>query len=184
MQAQHLATLQAPLASAARHIDVNPSLNCSIASLSTQALPFSDLAHYGDMELGKRIKATMKAKKVTSKAMADACGVTPSAVSSWYRTSRISKDALAKVATVLGVSMEELITGESEPLPPKLSIDGERFVYWLTKIKDRDLRDRARDAAMQIIYSAGEGQWPKSLEPPTPEPTPPNKKRRAENPKH
>ena len=55
--------------------------------------------------------------------------------------------------------------------------EGERFVYWLNKISDRDLRDRARDAAMQLIYSAGDGMWPPA--PPTPEPGPANKKPRG-----
>ena len=57
---------------------------------------------------------------------------------------------------------------ENAGAAPRHMDEGERFVYWLNKISDRDLRDRARDAAMQLIYSAGDGMWPPA--PPTPEP--------------
>ena len=53
----------------------------------------------------------------------------------------------------------------SSPAAPH-AYEGERFAYWLGKIEDRDLRERARDAAMQILYSAHDGQWPTPLEPP------------------
>ena len=45
-------------------------------------------------------------------------------------------------------------------LPPAAQGDeGEIFVRWLNKIEDRDLRIRARDAAMQLVYAASEGMW-------------------------
>ncbi len=53
------------------------------------------------------------------------------------------------------------------------SYEGDRFARWLYKISDRDLRERACDAAMQILYSAYDGQWPPR--PPTPEPEPQSK---------
>ena len=113
------------------------------------------------MDLGKRIKARMQAKKISSKAMADACGVTPSAVSSWYRTNRISKDALAKVATVLDVSLEELITGESvaRPAAPAESPSATALYLarWLDKVQDQETKERIAHVAMLEILKVIDG---------------------------
>lgn len=54
----------------------------------------------------------MKAKGVSNKHVARYCGVTEGAVSNWFSSGRISKDNLVQVATLLGVPVEELITGE------------------------------------------------------------------------
>jgi DNA-binding XRE family transcriptional regulator len=81
----------------------------------------------------------------------------------------------------------EVIRRASQPLPsdrkpePIESVgphayEGERFAYWLGKIENRDIRDRARDAAMQILYSAHDGMWPSPPEPPIPAPRQANKK--------
>lgn len=64
------------------------------------------------MHIGKRIKVLMKDKRVTNKQVANYCGVTEGAVSNWFSSGRISKENLAKVATLLGVTTDELITGE------------------------------------------------------------------------
>lgn len=66
------------------------------------------------MHIGKRIQRLMKLKKVATKEMAAHCGITPSAVSSWFSTGRISKENLALAAELLKVSTDELISGEAE----------------------------------------------------------------------
>lgn len=65
------------------------------------------------MHIGQRIKALMKARGISNKHVARYCGVTEGAVSNWFSSGRISKDNLVQVATVLGVPVEELITGET-----------------------------------------------------------------------
>lgn len=80
-----------------------------------------------------------------------------------------------------GVSAEQQ-PPESEQAEASLvaTYEGERFGRWLDKIKDRDLRERACDAAMQILYSAYDGQWPPPPPEPIEEPQPPSKKRPSE----
>ena len=56
---------------------------------------------------------------------------------------------------------------QAEPPP---MCDGARFLHWLGKIEDPKLMVEARNAAMQLIFAAGEGQWPLPPEPPTPAP--------------
>lgn len=64
------------------------------------------------MHIGQRIKASMKAKGISNKQVALNLGVTEGAVSNWFTSGRISKDNLVRVAEMLGVTTEELITGE------------------------------------------------------------------------
>jgi transcriptional regulator with XRE-family HTH domain len=115
------------------------------------------------MELGKRIKAKMKAKKITATAMAEACGVTPSAVSSWFRTSRIGKGTLAKVASVLDEDLEALITGDedasdhSSSRPHKPSYDAAHLATWLDRITDAERRGRIAHECMALILRELDG---------------------------
>lgn len=163
MLAQLLTDVQDPLENEPRYIGEDPYTNCSIASLKTQALPFRAGAHFDGMELGKRIKAKMKAKKITAKAMAEACGVTPSAVSSWFRTSRIGKGTLAKVASVLDEDLETLITGEEDafdhPLirPHKPSYEATNLATWLDRITDNQRRARIAHECMALIFREVDG---------------------------
>lgn len=66
------------------------------------------------MHIGKRIQRLMKSQKVSTKEMAAHCGVTPSAVSAWFATGRISKEKLAMAADLLKVSTDDLISGDIE----------------------------------------------------------------------
>jgi SOS-response transcriptional repressor LexA len=74
------------------------------------------------MHIGTRIQRLMKAKKITTKAMSAHCGVTPSAVSSWFSTGRISKEKLALAAELLEVRIEELISGDSADVSDLIEI--------------------------------------------------------------
>lgn len=75
-------------------------------------------------------------------------------------------------ASSVSFNRKQEVLPPREPAPARESAgphtyEGERFAYWLGMIGDRDVRERARDAAMQILYSAYDGQWPTPLEPPT-----------------
>lgn len=81
------------------------------------------------MHIGQRIKKLMRDKHVSPQAMAAHCGVTPGAVSNWFSTGRISKPNLAKAASLLQVSSDQLISDDGEtpmgwPFP---GIDPSRF---------------------------------------------------------
>ena len=146
-----------------------------------QALPFAVGAQFDDMKLGERIKAKMKAKKITVTAMAEQCGVTPSAVSSWFRTSRIGKGTLAKVASVLDEDLESLITGEQETpehassRPHKPSYDAAHLATWLDRIKDAERRGRIAHECMALILRELDGPHLQ----PTAEPDPQSRTPRA-----
>jgi transcriptional regulator with XRE-family HTH domain len=60
----------------------------------------------------------MARRKLSSKAMAAYCGVTPGAVSAWFSTGRISKANLLKAADLLQVDIAALITGKPAELVP------------------------------------------------------------------
>ena len=64
------------------------------------------------MHIGQRIKRLMKAKGILTKDMAAFCNITPGAVSSWASTGRISKENLAKAASLLGITTDALISGD------------------------------------------------------------------------
>ncbi len=70
-----------------------------------------NLSQNGPVHTGHHIRAAMARSKVSSKAMAAYCDVTPGAVSAWFSTGRISKANLLKVAQRLQVDVADLITG-------------------------------------------------------------------------
>lgn len=83
------------------------------------------LSQNGSVHTGHHIRAAMARCKVSSKAMAAHCDVTPGAVSAWFSTGRISKANLLKVAQRLQVDVADLITGvpaERSPDPATVSV--------------------------------------------------------------
>jgi transcriptional regulator with XRE-family HTH domain len=70
--------------------------------------------HTPGMHIGERIKALVNEKNVSVKALALHCGVSPGAVSNWFRTGRITKENLLLAAEFLGATAEEIISG----IPP------------------------------------------------------------------
>lgn len=75
------------------------------------------------MHIGGTIKKALKERGVTPAEVADICGVTRGAVSNWFSTGRINKENLVKVAGILQVTVEELVSGglgerTSKPLAP------------------------------------------------------------------
>lgn len=132
-------------------------------------------------EFGQRLFEARKRAKKTQVQLCKAVGMSQGNYTD-LETNGQSSGFTPKIAAFLGVSVDWLAYGEGPINPPSeapavVDQDGERFTYWLRKIEDRDLRDRARDAAMQILYSAGDGQWPPA--PPTPEPPVQSKKQPA-----
>lgn len=83
--------------------------------------------HYGAVNIGQRIKELMRARGVTTAAMAKHCGVTAGAVSNWFATGRISKENLVAVCRKLDVPVADLISGtigaRGTPAPLVLSDD-------------------------------------------------------------
>jgi transcriptional regulator with XRE-family HTH domain len=124
------------------------------------------------MHIGKRIQQRMKEKKITTQAMADACGVTAGAVSNWFSSGRIAKDNLAIVAKQLGTSINELITGEpdeAQPTPiPGASYEAQKLATWLDKIKDEQAHLVAYSAAMEQILRVVNGLPPLPTHTPAP----------------
>ena len=72
-----------------------------------------NLSQNAIVHTGHHIRAAMARSKVSSKAMAAHCDVTPGAVSAWVSTGRISKANLLKVAQRLQIDVADLITGAS-----------------------------------------------------------------------
>ncbi len=96
----------------------------------------------------------MARNKVSSKAMAAHCGVTPGAVSAWFSTGRISKGNLLKVAELLAMDVAALISGEPgaqrrstatsvmlESAPPitPAALQLAQIYDWLTDPIDREI---------------------------------------------
>ena len=68
-----------------------------------------------DMTIGKRIALLRKEKGLTQEELANAMGVSPQAVSKWENDQTCPDiTALPKLARLLGVSVDELLSGKEE----------------------------------------------------------------------
>lgn len=63
-------------------------------------------------ELGARILGALKQKEQTQLWLAEQAGVTPQAVTKWLRTGKIGRDRAVRVAAVLGLSVDSLLSGD------------------------------------------------------------------------
>ena len=123
-------------------------------------------------EFGRRLYEARKRAKKTQVQLCKAVGMSQGNYTD-LETNGQSSGFTPKIAAFLGVNVNWLAYGEgdmiasAQPEASHPTDEGERFVYWLNKIADRDLRVRARDAAMQLVYAAGDGQWSPAR--PTPE---------------
>lgn len=68
----------------------------------------------GDMKMGQRIREAREAAQLTQAQVADACQVSPQAVSAWEtgRAKKIEGESLFRLADVLRVSARYLATGQ------------------------------------------------------------------------
>lgn len=98
-----------------------PYRNFSIAKFQAQALLSDGPELLGagpetpTMHIGERLKALMEDRRVSVKAMALHCGVTPGAVSNWFKTGRIKKENLLAAAELLQTTADQLIAGGAAP---------------------------------------------------------------------
>lgn len=119
------------------------------------------------MHIGKRIQRLMRAKDISTQAMAAYCGVTAGAVSNWFSTGRISKENLAKAAARLGTDMEALMSeddhpeaGNSRSGQPGLSPQALALAMLFDQITDRKDRAAAWGAAIAAINEVLSSQEP------------------------
>ena len=89
-----------------------------------------------DMTIGKRIGLLRKEKGLTQEELASHMGVSPQAVSKWANDQTCPDiSALPKLAGLLGVSVDELLSGKQELAPVRVLPPEER-----KDIKDMMLR--------------------------------------------
>lgn len=137
-----------------------------------------------------RLKRLRKEKNLTQTQLATMAGVGQTAIGNIEAGIRGYGASVVKVAAALGVSPDYLLMNTDDPgnaqpvrLPAQTGQVGERFEHWLSKIHDRDTRERVAAAAMQVVYTAIDRQ--NGLLPsPIQEPVLPSKKRRASRQDH
>lgn len=68
------------------------------------------------MAFTDNLQALMNAKGISRRRLANECGISPSAVNSWFNRSaeNISLPTLKKLADYFGISIEELVYGKKE----------------------------------------------------------------------
>lgn len=106
------------------------------------------------MHIGSRIKRKMLEKKISTKRMAEHVGISPSAVSQWFDSGRISKDSLTLAADLLGCDVRELISGEEREPPalPGYSTEALALAWLLDQVKNKmDKKAAETEAAAAII---------------------------------
>ena len=80
-----------------------------------------------DMTIGKRIALLRKEKGLTQEELANHMGVSPQAVSKWENDQTCPDiSALPKLAGLLGVSVDELLSGKQELAPVRVLPPEER----------------------------------------------------------
>ena len=80
-----------------------------------------------DMTIGKRIGLLRKEKNLTQEELASHMGVSPQAVSKWENDQTCPDiSALPKLAGLLGVSVDELLSGKQELAPVRVLPPEER----------------------------------------------------------
>lgn len=76
------------------------------------------------LELAGRIRDAMDKRqpKLTSAALAEACGVTPQAVYEWRKTGRVSKGYLNKIAAETGKPLEYFLGDDVDGVPTNFGL--------------------------------------------------------------
>lgn len=91
-----------------------------------------------DMTIGKRIGHLRRQKNLTQEELANAMGVSPQAVSKWENDQTCPDiSALPKLARLLGVTVDELLSGKAElpavrVLPPEERKDIQNMMLRIT----------------------------------------------------
>lgn len=98
------------------------------------------------MTLGKRIAALRKEKELKQDALAEALGVSPQAVSKWENDQTCPDiSLLPKLAELLGVSVDELLSGKKQELAQPVQI--------LPPEKRKDLKEMM----LRIVVDSSDG---------------------------
>lgn len=105
---------------------------------------------YANKEIVDRIRKLRDEKGVRNADLAEACGVSQQAVGQWFKTGRIHRKHFAKLATLLGVSLEYLMTGKGQS--DVLVIEDQQERYLVEAF--RDLQDDEKAEAIRDIENA------------------------------
>lgn len=96
-----------------------------------------------EITLGKRIASLRKEKELKQDELAEILGISPQAVSKWENDITCPDiSLLPKLAKTFGVSVDELLSGKSEPP---------------TKIIPLEERKEIRDMVLRIVVNSAEG---------------------------
>ena len=119
------------------------------------------------MNIGLMIQGYMQDQGIAVKDMAAHCGVTPGAVSNWFKSGNISKANLAKACALLNVRMEDMLAApkvlvneknrvvhgapvdKANPLPSGLAMD--LACFFDAMLTDRVDRTRGYNEATEAI---------------------------------
>ena len=97
------------------------------------------MAKHGDKkDIALLFDAQMSAKGLSAKDLADACGVSEQAVNLW-RNGTIPKSRLKEVASILDLSVEELLSGKRQPLDSKAEGRVEKKIKTLSLVTGTSL---------------------------------------------
>lgn len=136
--------------------------------------------------VASRLKRLRKGKGFSQEKLAEEAGVGQSAIGNIEAGVRGYGSSIVRIAAALDSNPDYLMLNSDDPSPnaqapakSAISYEAERFGRWLYKIKDKDLRERTADAAMQLIYRALDGQSGSPPPAPTPGPATPSKKPRG-----
>ena len=117
-----------------------------------------------DMTLGQRIAALRRQKDMTQETLAEALGISPQAVSKWENdVSCPDIMLLPQLATMLGVTVDALLSGEPEPETRLVPVENRKsFNDLILKVRiDSDDGDRVRVnlpmALVKIGLESGSG---------------------------
>ena len=96
--------------------------------------------------LGKRIAALRRDKGLKQDELAQQLGVTPQAVSKWENDQTCPDiTLLPKLAQILGVSVDELLSGKAEPEVPAV------------RVLPAEQRKDLKDMVLRIVVDSAEG---------------------------
>ena len=92
-----------------------------------------------EQTLGKRIAALRREKELTQDALAEMLGVSPQAVSKWENDQTCPDIAsLPKLAKILGVTVDELLSGREENAP-------------VARVLEPEARKELKDMMLRIV---------------------------------
>jgi hypothetical protein len=117
-----------------RTAEIKQCFSTKVKHCLRAATPSDNQAMLDAKEIGRRITKAMDEAEVAGAALAEACGVTPQAISGWRSTGRFHKKHLPTIATLTGKPMEYFV---SEAVPEKKT-NGAVRPWVVEKVVDED----------------------------------------------